>query len=84
MSSSPTQSQAAYDRGYNRGVADARAANPNATADELEAAGRAAGEQEILDDYRNGRVQTSTPGNPTYPDYYGNSWDAAHPAPAGP
>jgi type VI secretion system secreted protein VgrG len=84
MSSAPAQSQAAYDRGYNNAVAAERARNPNATADELEAAGRRGGEAEILSDYRAGRVQTSTPGNPTYPTYYGNAWDGAHPAPAGP
>jgi hypothetical protein len=83
MSSSPTQSQAAYDRGYNQAVADAQAANPNATADELEEAGRRGGEQAILDEYRAGRVQTSTPGNPSYPDYYGSEWDAAHPGGGG-
>ena len=82
MGATPTQSQAAYDRGYNQAVAAEQAANPDATPEELEEAGRRGGEAEILSEYRAGRVQTSTPGNPSYPTYYGNAWDAAHP-PAG-
>ena len=83
MSSSQAQSQPAYDRGYDRGVEQARRDDPNATPEELDAAGRREGEQSVLDEYEAGRVTTSTPGNPPYPDYYGNEWDRAHPAPAG-
>jgi type VI secretion system secreted protein VgrG len=74
-----------YRQGYNRGAQDAQRANPNATPEELDAAGRQAGEQRILDEYRAGRVTPSnvngTP-QPPYNQYYGNAWDAAHPAPA--
>ena len=83
MSSSQAQNQPAYDRGYDSGVEQARRDNPNATPEELDAAGRREGEQSVLDEYEAGRVTTSTPGNPPYTDYYGNDWDGAHPAPAG-
>ena len=75
MSSSPAANAPAYDRGYNQGVADA---GPDATWEETDAAGRQAGEQSVLDDYRAGRVTNSADGQP-YTDYYGSAWDRAHP-----
>jgi hypothetical protein len=82
----PTQSQPFYDAGYNQGVANAQAANPNATPEELDAAGRAAGEQAVQNAYNNGQIQTSTPGNPPYPQFYGSEWDRINgvtPSPGG-
>jgi type VI secretion system secreted protein VgrG len=78
-----TYDRASYDAAYNQAVADTRAANPNATQEELDAAGRSAGEAAILDDYRAGRIRPSDINGvrqPPYPDYYGNDWDAAHPS----
>jgi type VI secretion system secreted protein VgrG len=72
----------AYRRGYNQGVHDYQAAHPDATPEQADAAGRAAGEQAILSEYRAGRVQTSNTGQ-DYRQYYGNAWDTAHPAPPG-
>jgi type VI secretion system Vgr family protein len=76
----PPPNQAEYHTGYQEGVDAARRANPNATPEELDAAGRQSGEQRVLDNYRSGRVTTSNTNQP-YPDYYGNAWDAAHPHP---
>jgi Rhs element Vgr protein len=70
-----------YKRGYADGVRDYAAAHPNATAEELDRAGKEAAEKAVLDDFKSGRVPTSGPGNPLYPDYYGKAWDDAHPAP---
>ena len=81
----PPPNAAAYNAAYSRGVQAAQAANPNATADELNAAGNAAAESQLLDDYRNGRVTPSDVNGvrqPPYNQYYGNAWDAAHPPPA--
>jgi hypothetical protein len=76
------QNQAAYDRGYQKGVDDARAADPHLSPQDADAAGRRAGEQAVLDDYRAGRVKTSNTNQP-YPQYYGNRWDNHHPAAGG-
>jgi hypothetical protein len=74
-----------YHRGYNQGAADYGAAHPDATPEQVDAAGKAAGEQAILDDYRAGRVTTSLPppNNQPYPNYYGGIWDNAPHPPAG-
>ncbi len=72
-----------YQQAYNQGEADARAANPNISDEDAAAAGREAGRQRVRDGFTNGEVQTSNT-HESYPDYYGNAWDAAHPAPAGP
>ena len=80
----PPPNQPAYQRGYNQGVNDYRAAHPDATPADLDAAGRQAGEQSVLNDYRAGRVTTSTAGGQPYNQFWGNAWDQAHPpAPAG-
>jgi hypothetical protein len=73
-----------YQGAYQRGRDDFQRTHPDATPDQLDAAGRAAGEQQILDDYRSGRTVTSLPppNNVPYPTYYGNEWDRAHPPPA--
>jgi type VI secretion system secreted protein VgrG len=71
-----------YDAGYAKGRADALAANPNATEAELEAAGRKAGEESLVNDYKTNKI---TPSNingvvqPPYPEYYGKEWDKKHP-----
>ncbi|HSW49759.1 MAG TPA: DUF6782 family putative metallopeptidase, partial [Bryobacteraceae bacterium] len=83
MSSSQAQNQPAYDRGYDRGVEEARRDNPDATPEDLDAAGRRSGEESVRQEYESGRVRTSTPGNPAYTDYYGGAWDRAHPTSAG-
>ncbi|MBI4523606.1 MAG: type VI secretion system tip protein VgrG [Deltaproteobacteria bacterium] len=79
-SSFPLQNE--YHDAYNQAVADARAANPNASAEELDAAGRAAGTNRVNQGFQNGEVVTSNT-NQSYPTYYGNAWDGAHPPPAG-
>ncbi len=81
---SSTYDRRSYDTAYNQGVADARAANPDATQEELNAAGARAGEAAILNDYNSGSIRPSDIGGvrqPPYPDYYGREWDAAHPPP---
>ena len=73
----------AYRNGYNQGVQDYEATHPNATPEETDTAGRAAGEQAVLDKYRAGQVTTSNNGQ-DYRQYYGDQWDKAHPgAPPG-
>ena len=74
--------KASYDAGYKKGVDAAKAANPNATAEELDAAGKAEAQKAVYEDYKNGKVTPSDIGGvkqPPYPDYYGNAWDKAHP-----
>ncbi len=71
-----------YDAGYAKGVADAKAANPNASPEELDAAGQKEGQKAVYDDYKAGKVTPSDidgKKQPPYPDYYGNAWDKAHP-----
>jgi type VI secretion system secreted protein VgrG len=76
--STPRPDYRAYHDGYDRGVAAARAANPSATPEELDAAGRQAGAQAVHDEFTSGRLTTSNTGQ-SYPDYYGSAWDGAHP-----
>jgi hypothetical protein len=83
---SSTYDRGSYDRAANQARADALAANPNATQEELDAAAERAGEQAIYDDYQSGRIRPSDIGGvrqPPYPDYWGNDWDAHHPPPRG-
>jgi len=78
--------RAAYASGYQKGADAYKAAHPDARPEQIDAAGKGAGEQAILDDYRAGKVSPSDVGGvkqPPYPDYYGNAWDAAHPGAAG-
>ncbi len=69
-----------YDKGYKKGVEDEKARNPNATPEELDTAGHQAGQQAVNDAFRDGKVTTSTPGNPPYTKYYGDAWDGQHPS----
>ena len=71
-----------YQAAHDQAVADARAANPNISDADAEAAGRAAGRQAVADGFNNGSVVTSNTGA-TYPDYYGSSWDGRHPGGGG-
>ncbi len=70
-----------YDAAAQQGEADYRAAHPDATPDEIKAAGEQAGENRINQSYQNGLVQESTPPNKTYNQRAGEIWDAAHPPP---
>lgn len=73
-----------YMAAYNAAVAAARAANPAATPAQLQAAGRAAGYQAVLTGFNNGTVVAGNTNPPlTYPQYYTNAWNAAHPGGAG-
>ncbi len=69
-----------YQTAHDQAVADARAADPNISDADAEAAGRAAGRQRVQDGFDNGEVVTSNTNDP-YRDYYGNSWDGHHPGP---
>ncbi|MBL8183015.1 MAG: type VI secretion system tip protein VgrG [Blastocatellia bacterium] len=71
-----------YQAAHDQAVADARAANPNISDADAEAAGRAAGRQAVADGFNNGSVVTSNT-NESYPDYYGDAWDDAHPSGGG-
>ena len=73
---------ASYDAGYKKGVDAAKAANPNASPEELDAAGKKEAQKQVYEDYKNGKVTPSDIGGvkqPPYPQYYGNAWDANHP-----
>ncbi len=67
-----------YQTAYDQAVADARAADPDISDADADAAGRAAGRQRVQDGFENGEVVTSNT-NDSYPDYYGDSWDGHHP-----
>ena len=67
-----------YHQAYNDAVTNARAANPNATSEELDAAGRQAGRDRVAQGFNNGEVETSNT-HQSYPNYYGGSWDRRHP-----
>lgn len=69
-----------YQQAHDQAIADARAANPNISDEEAAAIGRAAGRQRVADGFQNGEVVTSNT-NESYPDYYGDAWDAANPTP---
>jgi len=71
-----------YHGAYNQGVADARAANPDISDADAAAAGRSAGRERVEEGFRNGEVETSNSGE-SYPDYYGDAWDDAHPSGGG-
>ncbi|MBU6498466.1 MAG: type VI secretion system tip protein VgrG [Rhodospirillales bacterium] len=73
-----------YDHAAQQGAADYQAAHPDASQSDIDAAGQAAGEKAVQNSFQSGNVTTSTPGNPSYPQYYGPAWDRAHPPPAGP
>lgn len=78
----PTPGEEQYDAAYRKAVADLRAANPAATPDQLDAAGRAAGAAAVRRCFDDGTFTASTNGQ-TYPDLYGGYWDGKHPAGGG-
>ncbi|MGI8542264.1 MAG: bacteriophage T4 gp5 trimerization domain-containing protein, partial [Aridibacter sp.] len=85
-SSFPLQDE--YHDAYNDAVTDAQAANPNATAEELDEIGKEAGRDRVMEGFQNGEVipsGTDEHGNdyPPYPDYYGDDWDSNHPTGGG-
>ncbi|WP_458094506.1 type VI secretion system Vgr family protein [Roseomonas sp. WA12] len=67
-----------YDAASQAGQASYRAAHPDATESDVVEAGRAAGEQAMLNSFQSGNVPTSNSGQP-YPAYYGFEWDKVHP-----
>jgi len=69
-----------YDNAAATGEAAHRAANPNASRVDIEEAGRRAGEQAVRNSFQSGNVITSNNGQ-SYPQYYGDAWDRAHPPP---
>jgi type VI secretion system secreted protein VgrG len=72
-----------FQQGYQNGVAAEKARNPNATPEQLDKAGNDAGQQRLLNDYRNGNVNTGNTTPPqSYVQYWGQAWDGAHPPPA--
>ncbi|TXG80257.1 MAG: type VI secretion system tip protein VgrG [Thermomicrobiales bacterium] len=78
----PPQWQGAYNTAYQNGRANAAAANPNATEAELDAAGKQAGQQAMVNQLNTGAVAPSTSTGQTYPQYYGGIWDSDNaPAP---
>ena len=71
-----------YDTASQNGANAYRAAHPDASQNEVDEAGRQAGEQAVLNSFQSGNVQTGGGTTPTpYPQYYGNAWDGAHPPP---
>jgi hypothetical protein len=72
----------AFDTEYWKAHDDAIAALPAETsAEDKEKKGREAGTSKILTGFTSGTIKTSMPGNPSYVKWYGDIWDAAHPAP---
>jgi type VI secretion system secreted protein VgrG len=69
----PPPYTAAYNTAYQNGVNSAKAANPNATPQELDAAGKKAGADAMRNQLDTGAVTTSTNGQ-TYPQYYDGIW----------
>jgi type VI secretion system secreted protein VgrG len=77
----PPQWQGPYNTAYNAAAASAAAANPNATPAELDAAGKKAGQQAMVNQLNTGAVAPSTSTGQTYPQYYDGIYtrDNAHP-----
>ncbi len=72
-----------YNEAYAKGAADYKTAHPDATPEDVDAAGSKAGLNRVRDGFNNGEVITSTKdpttgAQNTYPQYYGNAWDDAH------
>jgi hypothetical protein len=73
-----------YVAAYNKAVEDIKKSNPSATDADLEAAGRKAGYEAVKKGFETGKVVASVKvggRSLTYPEYYGKSWDDAHPRP---
>lgn len=71
--SNPPPWQGSYDNAWRNGRDQAAAANPAATPEELDAAGRAAGKRAMENQLNAGSVTTSNSGE-TYPKYYERIW----------
>ena len=72
-----------YDAAAQRGSDEFKAAHPDASQSDVDAAGRDAGERAVNNAFSNGSVPTSTNGQ-NYPQYYRDIYDRAHPAPGHP
>jgi hypothetical protein len=72
----PLESQ--YNTAYKDAVDDVKKDNPKATEAAQKAAGEKAGYDAVMKGFNDGSVVTSNT-HEKYPDYYGNSWDGAHP-----
>lgn len=68
-----------YNAAYAKAVNDLKAANPAATAAELEAAGHQAGLDAVRKEFNDGVNIVTSNTHEKYRDYYGNSWDSNHP-----
>ena len=71
--SNPPPYQNNYNNNYQKGVQDEQARNPNATPDQLDAAGKRSGTDAMQKDLTDGTYVASTNGQ-KYPDYYGDIW----------
>jgi hypothetical protein len=67
-----------YNAARNQAINDYRATHPDATDAELNSVGDSAGYARVKQGFENGEVQASTNGQ-SYRDYYGDSFDRAHP-----
>ena len=72
----PTEGQTEYEAAYDEARRAHLATNPDATAAEADAAGKAAGRQQIRDMFDDGTFKNSVD-NTSYPDYYRNGYDKA-------
>jgi hypothetical protein len=81
-----TTTRTNYQNAYNAERARLQAAEPGISEEDLNRRSHDAAEAAILQDYRNGNVNTGNTTPPqSYRDYYGSAWDGAHPPPpAGP
>jgi hypothetical protein len=81
-----TTTRTNYQNAYNAERARLQAAEPGISDEELNRRSHDAAEAAILQDYRDGNVNTGNTRPPqSYRDYYGGAWDRAHPPPpAGP
>jgi hypothetical protein len=73
-----------YDAAAQKGANDYKAAHPDATQDEIDAAGQQAGEDRVFKSYQDGKVTQSTIDpvthkNETYNYSLGKTWDNANP-----
>ena len=70
-----------YDAAYNEAVDKLKAANPNATAAELDAAGKKAGREAVQEGFKNGKVVDPKTGE-TFPDLFRARMGGREPSPA--
>jgi hypothetical protein len=68
-----------YRQAYKAAVDAATRKDPKLPPDKAQSIGRAAGTARVVAGFMKGEVTVSIPPNPTYPTYYGNAWDRAHP-----